>query len=64
MTGKRLQATIGLGCKATLTRNQNTAVLNRHLVVANGKVVISAISWYVPQNKPSVDQHDIIAKQI
>ena len=57
------KGTYGLGYKLTLTRNTDTAVLNKDNAINNGKVKINAIEWYVPHYTPSIQQ-SILSKQI
>ena len=54
----------GLGYKLTLTRNTNIAVLNKDNAIANGRIKINAIEWYVPHYTPSIQQQSILSKQI
>ena len=42
------KGTYGLGYKLTLTRNTDNAVLNKDNAVANGRVKISSLDWYIP----------------
>ena len=58
------KGTYGLGCKLTLTRNSDNAVLNKANATNNGKIKIFAIEWYVPHYTPSVQQQSILSKQI
>ena len=58
------KGTYGLGYKLTLTRNSDNAVLNKDNAVANAKIKINALEWYVPHDIPSIDQQTILFKQI
>ena len=58
------KGTYGLGYKVTLTRNSNNAVLNKDNAVANAKIKINALEWYVPHYIPTIDQQTILFKQI
>ena len=50
------KATYGLGYKLTLTRNSDSAVLNKGDAINNAKIKIISIEWLVPQYTPSVKQ--------
>ena len=58
------KATYGLGYKLTLTRNNDSGVLNRDNLVTLGKVKINAIEWYVPHYTASMSQQTILSNQI
>ena len=58
------KGTYGLGYKLTLTRNTDNAVLNKDNAIANGRIKINAIEWYVPHYTPSMQQQSILSKQI
>ena len=58
------KATYGLGYKLTLTRNSNTAVLNKDKATILGKVEINAIEWYVPHYTASMSQQTVLSNQI
>ena len=58
------KGTYGLGYKLTLTRITDNAVLNKANAINNGKIKINAIEWYVPHYTPSVQQQNILSKQI
>ena len=57
------KGTYGLGYKLTLTRNTDNAVLNKDNAIANGRIKINAIEWYVPHYTPSMQQQSILSKQ-
>ena len=58
------KGTHGLGYKLTMTKNTDNAVLNKDNAVANGRIKINAIEWYVPHYTPSMQQQSILSKQI
>ena len=58
------KGTYGLGYKLTLTRNTDNAVLNKGNAINNGKIKINALEWYVPHYTPSMQQQNILSKQI
>ena len=58
------KATYGLGYKLTLTRNSDHAVLNKGNAINSGKIKINAIECYVPHYTPSMQQQNILSKQI
>ena len=58
------EATYGLGYKLTLTRNSDNAVLNKGNAIKNGKIKINAKEWYVPHYTLSMQQQNILSKQI
>ena len=58
------KGTYGLGYKLTLTRNFDTAVLNKANAINLGKIKINALEWYVPHYTPSMQQQSILSDQI
>ena len=58
------KATYGLGYKLTLTRNNDSGVLNENNTVAVRKVKINAIEWYVPHYTASMSQQTVLSNQI
>ena len=58
------KGTYGLGYKLTLTRNTDNGVLKKDKAIANGRIKINAIEWYVPHYTPSIQQQSILSKQI
>ena len=58
------KATYGLGYKLTLTRNTDSAVLNKANGINNGKIRINAVEWNVPHYTPSMQQQSLLSKQI
>ena len=59
----QLKATYGLGCKLTLTRNSDSAVLKTNNATNFGKFEFNAIEWYVPHYTCSISQQGILSKQ-
>ena len=58
------KGTYRLGYKLTLTRNTNNAVLNKDNAINLGRIKINGIEWYVPHYTPSMQQQNILSKQI
>ena len=58
------KGTYGLGYKLTLTRNTDNAVLNKDNAVANGRVKINSIDWYVPHYSPNLEEYNKLLTQI
>ena len=58
------KGTLGLGYKLTLTRNTDSAVLNKDNAVNNAKIKTNSISWYIPGYTPSIQQQTMLYKQI
>ena len=58
------KATYGLGCKLTLTRSSDNAVLNKTNTTAIGKIKINSIEWYVPHYTASLKEQGILMNQI
>ena len=58
------KATYGLGYKLTLTRNNDSAVLNKDNAIPLAKVKFSGIEWYVPHYTASMSQQTILSNQI
>ena len=52
-----------MGYKLTLTRITDNAVLKKDNAIANGRIKINAIEWYVPHYTPSMQQQAILSKQ-
>ena len=51
-----------LGCKLTVTRNINAAVLNKAPGIDDARSEIDNIHWYVPPCTPSIPQQGILSK--
>ena len=58
------KATYGLGCKLTLTRNKADAVIDKAGGIADARIRIDHIHWYVPHYTPSIQQQSTLSKQI
>ena len=56
--------TYGLGYKLTLTRNKNEAVIEKVAGIADARIKINHILWFVPHYIPSMQQQAIMSKQI
>ena len=58
------KGTYGLGYKSTLTRNTDNAVLNKDKAVANGRVKINSLDWYVPHYSPNLEEYNKLMNEI
>ena len=58
------KGTYGLGYKLTLTRKTDNAVLNKDNAVANGRVKINSLDWYVPHYSPNLEEYNKLMNQI
>ena len=58
------KGTYGLGYKSTLTRITDNAVLNKDNAVANGRVKINSLDWYVPHYSPNLEEYNKLMNQI
>ena len=58
------KATYGLGYKLTLTRNEDESIIDKVPGIANGRIKIDHIHWYVPHCTPSMAQQGILSEQI
>ena len=58
------KTTYGLGYKLTLTRNQDEAVIDKVAGIADARIKIDHIHWYVAHYTPSIQQQSILSKQI
>ena len=58
------KGTYGLGYKLTLTRNTDKIVLNKDNAVANGRVKINSLDWYVPHYSPNLEEYNKLMTQI
>ena len=54
----------GLGYKLTLTRNTENAVLNKDNAVANGRVKIDSLDWYVSHYSANLVEYTKLMTQI
>ena len=57
------KATYGLGYKLTLTRNKDDAVIDIANGIADARIKIDRIHWYVSHYIPSIQQQSTSAKQ-
>ena len=62
--GGQEKATCGLGYKLTLARNKDEAVIDEAAVIADARIEIDHIHWYVPHYTPSMSQQAIMSEQI
>ena len=60
----QLKGTYGLGYLLTITRNIDSAVLNKDNAINKAKDKINRFHWYVPHYTPSIAQQAILFKQI
>ena len=58
------KATYGLGYKLTLTRNKDEAVIDKVAGIADARIKIDHIHWYVPHYTPSMSQQGVMSKQL
>ena len=58
------EATYGLGYKLTVTRNKGDAVLDKTESIADARIKIDHIHWYVPHYTPFIQQQGILSEQI
>ena len=58
------KATYGLGYKLILTRNQDDAVLDKAGGIADARISIDHIHWYVPHYTSSIQHQSTLSKQI
>ena len=58
------KACYGLGYKLTLTRNEDDAVIDKANDIADARLRIDHIHWYVPHYTPSNQQQNTLSKQI
>ena len=58
------KATYGLGYKLTLTRSKDDAVIDKAGGIADARIRIDHIHWYVPHYTPSIQQQSTLFKQI
>ena len=60
----REKTTYGLGYKLTLIRNKNDAAVDKAAGIADARIKIDHIQWYVPHYTPSIQQQGILSRQI
>ena len=58
------KATYGLGYKLTLTRSNDSAVLNKGNTVNDAKIKNNSNEWLIPENIPGVKQQNILLDKI
>ena len=58
------KATYGLGYNLTLTRNKDDGVIDKAGGIADARIRIDHIHWYVPHYTPSMQQQGILSDQI
>ena len=58
------KATYGPVYKLTLTRKKDDRLLQKDVALADARIKIDHIHWYVPNYTPSIQQQGIISKQI
>ena len=58
------KAPYGLGYKLTLTRNKDEAVIDKVAGIAEARIKIDHIHWFVPHHIVSMQQQAIMSKQI
>ena len=58
------KTTYDLGYKLTLTKNKDEAVIDKVAGIADARIKIDHIPWYVPHYIPSMSQQAIKSKQI
>ena len=58
------KTTYGLGYKLSLTRNKVDAVIDKAGGIADARIKIDHIHWYVPHYTPSMSQQGIMSNQI
>ena len=58
------KATYGLGYKLTLKRNKDEGVIDKAGGIAEARIKIDHIHWYVPHYTPSLQQQSTLSKQI
>ena len=58
------KATYGLGYKLTLRRNKDDSVIDKAGGIADAKIRIDHIHWYVPHDTPSIQQQSILSNRI
>ena len=57
-------ATYSLGFKLTLTRDKDDAVIDKADDIADARITIDHIHWYVPQYTTSIQQQSISSNRI
>ena len=57
------EATCGLGYKLQTKRNKDAAVIDKAGGIADARIKIDHIHWYVPHYTPSIQQQSIKSEQ-
>ena len=57
------KATYALGYKITLTRNKDDAVIDKAAGIADPRIKIDHIHWYLPHYTNSIEQQSILSNQ-
>ena len=60
----REKASDGLGYRLTLTRNKDEALINKAGGIADARIKIDHIHWYVPYFTPSIQQQSYLSNKI
>ena len=58
------KATYGSDYKLTLTRNKDDAVVDKAAGIADARIEIHRIQFYVPHYAPSIQQQGVLSKKI
>ena len=58
------KATFGFGYDLTLTRNNDDTALQKAVDIADATIGIDHIHWYIPHCTSSIQQQDLLTKQI
>ena len=58
------KATYGLSYKLSLSRNKDEAVLDKAVGIADARIKLNHLHWYVSHYTPSIQQQGILPKQI
>ena len=58
------KATFGLGYKLTLIRNKDGSVIDKANAIADARIRIDHIHWYVPHYTPSIQQQSIYLNKV
>ena len=58
------KATCVIGYKLTLTQNKDNAVIDKAAGIADARVKIGHIHWYVRHYTPSIQEQSILSNQI
>ena len=57
------KVTYGLGYNLALTKNKDDSVLQKAVALADDRIKIDHIHWYIPHYTPSVQQQATISKK-